>query len=129
TVLQAQSQEIPQCQAVAAPPRDAALRVDSLEVAHQQHPEVRPRRNRRPSLTGCVERCATIFHEAIESRFVQHPIQSLVERVSRRARQRACCHPHRSVSSTAPPQRHHLTSTRATLYITHCAIRTFSTSC
>lgn len=53
-----------------------AVRVDSLEVADHQHPEIRSRRNRRPTLNRRVVRAAEIFHEPIEPRLVQdliHP--------------------------------------------------------
>ena len=41
------AQEVPQAEAVRAPPGDAALAVDAFEVAHQQHPKIDARRDRR----------------------------------------------------------------------------------
>jgi hypothetical protein len=46
-LLEAQSQEAPQRQGIGGPPRNAALRIDALEVPDQQQPEVRARRQTR----------------------------------------------------------------------------------
>ena len=45
--VEAQAQEAAQRQRIGGPPRDAALRIDALEVPDQQQPEVGARRQTR----------------------------------------------------------------------------------
>ena len=40
------AQELPKAQRIGGAPRNPAFRIDALKVARQQHPEVRPRRQR-----------------------------------------------------------------------------------
>ena len=101
-----QAEELSKRQAVATAPGDPALRVDSLEVAHQQHPEIHARRNRRPTLNRRVVRAAELFHEPIEPRLVQHLIHPLVERVPGRPGQLRGRHPQPFLHSTSTTQRH-----------------------
>ena len=50
----AEAQKFTQRQAVGAAPFQPALTVDAFEVAHQQHPEIAPRRQRRPTTARCI---------------------------------------------------------------------------
>ena len=62
----AEPQELAQRQAVGAAPFQAALAVDALEVADQQHAEVAPRRQRWPPSAGGVVGRAQPLDEAVE---------------------------------------------------------------
>ena len=65
----------------------AVNRVQALEVAEQQHPEVAARRQTRPAHPVGVERGALALDEGIETRLVEDAIQSFVERVTSASRQ------------------------------------------
>ena len=82
-------QELPQAEAVGAPPGDAALAVDPLEVTHQQHAKVHARRNRwlAALLFLLVVPLATSFDPAIEVGFGQQSVEPLIKRMTRRLRQ------------------------------------------
>ncbi len=71
-----------------------ALRVDALEVADQQQPEVRARRQTRAAHRGRVERRALRFDERVEAVRVEHLIQSLIERMPTGDRQVVRGDPH-----------------------------------
>jgi hypothetical protein len=88
------AQELPQTEAVVAPPGDPPLAADPLEVAHQQHPKVDPRRNRRPArrAAGLVVRCAQRLHEPVEARFGQQLVELPVKGVTLRPRQTVMRH-------------------------------------
>ena len=79
--IQRNAQEFPQRKAVAAPPSDAALAVDVLEIADHQHPEIQPRRNARLAsllLLGVILLAAP-FDPFVELGLGQKLIQLLVE--------------------------------------------------
>lgn len=84
-LLDLQPQEHPQRQRVRAPPLQTPLRLDSLEVADEEHPEVHARRDGGPS--RLVERlevgCAELLHTRVELRLRQQLVELLVEPVTR----------------------------------------------
>ena len=86
-----QAEEGPQRQAVAAAPRDAALRVEALEVADEQHAEEHARRDRGAAAVA-VERLAQPLHVGVELGLGEQLVQSRIEGVAGRARQRARWH-------------------------------------
>jgi hypothetical protein len=53
---------------IGATPCDPSLRTDPFEVANEEHPEVHPWWNRRPTLLVCVERLAELLDGLIELR-------------------------------------------------------------
>jgi hypothetical protein len=53
-----QAQKAMQRQGISAPPGDFALRLQALELADEQHPEIAPRRDRRAANTILVVRLA-----------------------------------------------------------------------
>ena len=73
----------PQRQRIRAAPGDAALAIDVLEVADEEHAEVNPwRQARLPAGLGLfVERGAARFDPAVEAGFGEEFVQLLVERV------------------------------------------------
>jgi hypothetical protein len=75
------SQELPQRQAVGTAPFQAALAVDSFEVANQKHAEVAAGRQRRTTATRCVVRSAQPFDKAVKPGGDQLGLQSVVENV------------------------------------------------
>src|SRR5271166_1590964 len=81
-----QPQEIAQRERVRAPPCDAALAVDPLEIADHVHAEIPSRRQRRRAHPRRIIRLADLLHERVETGFPQQRLQPVVERVSRRAR-------------------------------------------
>jgi len=111
-IVHAQPQKTADGQRVGRTPRDAAFRVDALEVAEQQQPKVAAGRQARPSHPLRVEAPALRLDEPIEVVGVEQRIQSGVERMARRLRQ----------VSGDDPQRRLLTVSNA-----HCHAREFST--
>jgi hypothetical protein len=67
-------QELAQRQAVGAAPSDAALALQALEVADQQHPEIASWRNPRPPDTARVGRRAQGLDLAVEAGLVEQPV-------------------------------------------------------
>ena len=88
-LVQRNAQELPQAQAVGAPPGDAPLAVDALEVTDQQHAKVHARRNRwlAALLFLLVVLLATPFDPVIEVGFGQQGVELLIKRMTRRLRQ------------------------------------------
>ena len=86
-LLEAQSQEPAERQRIGGPPRNAALRVDALEIADQQQAEVGTRRQAGPAHLRRIERRALRFHEVVEPVLVEDLIQALIERVATGLRQ------------------------------------------
>jgi hypothetical protein len=74
---------LPQAQAVGAPPRDAALAGDILEVADQQHAKVHARRQAglAPFFFRGVIRFAAAFDPTIEVGLGQQLVEFLIERM------------------------------------------------
>ena len=62
-----------------------ALGIDAFEVANQQQPEVRPRRQTRAADCRRVEQCTLRFDERVKRMPVEYLIQSLIERMPARA--------------------------------------------
>ncbi len=60
---------MPATTGIGATPGDAALRIDPLEVAHQQQPEILPRLQRGPAVIFVVELDAERFDEWVEAAF------------------------------------------------------------
>ncbi len=83
-----QEQEVPQRQAVGTTPSDAALTIDPLEVADEQHPEVPSWRNRAAPTRG-IKGLTKILNKRIESGFVKQCVQLVVKDVLRNRRHRA----------------------------------------
>ena len=80
------AQEGPQGQAVRTTPRDAAFGVDALEIADQQHAEVDPRRNARPTDGVVVELRAEPLGEVVEPSLGEELVELAVERMPRSSR-------------------------------------------
>jgi hypothetical protein len=86
-LLKSQAEEAAQRERISGPPRDAAFRVDALEVPDQQQPEIRAWRQARPSHARRVERRALGLHKCVERVRVEDVIQSLVKGVPSSGRQ------------------------------------------
>ncbi len=86
-LLEPQTKEAAQGQGIGAPPRDPAFRIDALEVADQQQPEVGAGRQTRPPDRDGVERGALRLDERVEVVRVEDLVQSLIERMPAGARQ------------------------------------------
>jgi hypothetical protein len=84
-LLEPQAQKAAQRQRVGGAPRDAALRINPLEVADQQQPEDVPgRRLGRPSLAWNGAYCVSTNSSTVG---IEHLIEPLVERVPASRRQ------------------------------------------
>src|ERR1700744_3518016 len=81
------TEEAAQTEAVGTTPGDAALAVDPLEVADQEHAEIDARRNRIPAHVVGVMRPAQRFDMAIEARVAKEAIELVVEDVAGGLRQ------------------------------------------
>ena len=101
-IFQAEPQKVAQCEGVRGTPRDAALRVDALEIANQEQPELDSRRQAWPAHRVGVERRTLRFGELVESMLAQQLIQSGVERVTRRRREIRRGDPHPRLSVAFP---------------------------
>jgi hypothetical protein len=95
---QRDAEEVAQRQRIRRTPRDAALRVDALEVANQQQADIDPRRQPRSAHLLGVERRTLRFREVVKSTLTQQLIQSRVERVTRGCREVRHRHPHGRLS-------------------------------
>ena len=121
--LQPDPQKTPQRQRVRRPPRHPALRVQSLEIPHQQQPEVHPRSQTRPPHLLRLEPPAPLLHEAVRTRLFQQLIQSLIERMSCRSRQIARGHPDLFLSLPLFPCSHRHAAILQPLSLPHKLIR------
>ncbi len=101
-----QAQELPQRQAVGAPPLDPALRIDAFEIADQVHPEVPPRRDRRRPHPRRVIGRAQLLGKTIEIGVDQNPLKPIIENVARRPRHLRPRHHQFTLSIPLPSQRH-----------------------
>ena len=81
-----QLQELPKTQRVTHPPGDPTLRILPLEEPEQKQPEIPARHQSRTPYPLRVEARAFLLHETVESRFLQNPVQPIVERMPRRSR-------------------------------------------
>ena len=115
-LVERNAQERSQAQAVGTAPGDAALAVDPLEVAHQQHAEVHARRNGGLAafLFGGVVLPAATFDPAVEAGFGQQLVELAIKGMPRRFRQTTGHHKqgvlplplpatHRHRASSVPP--------------------------
>ena len=104
--MQLDVQVLPKAQRIGGPPRNRAFRIETFEVAEQQHPEVAARRQTRPADSVGVELRALLLDEGIEAGLVEHAIQAFVERVACAARQLAAGDPHRRLPLVAAAPAH-----------------------
>ena len=108
-------EKLPQAQRIGGTPGNRTFRVEALEVANQQHPEVAARCQTWPTDPVGIELGALLLDEGIEARLVENTIQAFIERVARAARQIRTGHPHRPL----PPP---------TAALAHCHEQKCSTS-
>ena len=85
-------QKLPQGQRIGDPPVDAALRAQTLEVAHHQHAKVDPGRDARPAARIGVVGGAQLLDKVVEAMRCQDLIELFVKWMPRRLRQRAGLH-------------------------------------
>ena len=64
--VEAQSQEAAERKGIGGAPRDPTLGIDAFEIANQQQPEVRPRRQTRAADRRRVERRTLRFDERVK---------------------------------------------------------------
>ena len=83
-LLEAQAQKAAQRERVGGAPRDAALRINPFDVADQQQPEIRARRQTRAADRCGVKHDTSGFDELVETVRVQDVIQPLIERMPAR---------------------------------------------
>lgn len=84
-LVEPEPQEIAQRQRIRRAPGDAALRVNALEIANQQQPEIDARWQARPTHLR-IKSGALGFREVIEDVFAQQLIQAPIKRVTRGCR-------------------------------------------
>src|SRR5580704_16193850 len=87
------AQKFARAEAVGRAPRDAAFRIDALEVTQQLHPEVRSRSDRRTARTALVVLPADRFDAMIKLLRVQNRVEPLVKYVPRSRDDLARRHP------------------------------------
>lgn len=80
-------QELSQRERIAAPPGNAPLRADPLEVADQQHAKVHARRHRRPALPLRIIRLAQCLDVPIKAALAQERVELVIKHMPRRPRQ------------------------------------------
>ena len=83
-LVEAQPQDATEREGIGGPPRDAALRIDPLDIPDHQQAEVRARGQTRASQLRGVERRALRFDERVDPMLVEYLIQPLVERLPAR---------------------------------------------
>ena len=81
--VQSVAQELPQAEAVGGLQRNPSLRLETHQVAQQQHPEIHARRQRRPAQSLIVEAAANAFDKVVEAGLVEHLGELLEERCRR----------------------------------------------
>ena len=91
--LQLEPEEAPYTQRVCRAPSDAPLRIETFEISEKQHPEIAPRRQAWTANLASIEPLAERLDVPVEVGFVQHLIQSRVERVGGTSRQVFRGHP------------------------------------
>ena len=129
-LVQRDVQKLPQAQRIRRPPRDRPFRVQALEVAEQQQPEVAPRRQTRPADPVGVELRALTLDKGVETRLVENTIQAFVERVTPAPRQIRARYPHRRLPR-APAALAHCHGQKCSTQDSACRSlsRTFTTAC
>jgi hypothetical protein len=83
-LVRRQPEEVAQAQRIRQAPRDPAVAVDALEVAHEQRPKVVPRRQARPAHHRMVEARAHLLGVPIEAVLPQHAVERPIERMAGR---------------------------------------------
>ena len=99
----AKTQEHSQRETVGTAPLQPAFAVDPFEIAHQQHTEVAPRRQRRATTPRRVEGRALAFHEGVDVDPEQHRLRFVVEDVAWRSRHLRPRHQHLCLKPVAVP--------------------------
>jgi hypothetical protein len=139
-IVHRQTQKTADRQRIHGPPRDPAFRVDALEVAEQQQPEVATGRQARSSHRRRIETLTELLDEPIKAVGIQQRIQPRVERMARRLRQVRGDDPQRrllAVSNAHGHMRHCSTTARfwlmieSTIFATggQQPVPTFTTGC
>lgn len=72
----------PQTQAVGHAPGDPSLAIDAFEESDQQQVEVHAGSQRQTANLGGIELGAPLLAELVEACGLQHPLQSLIKRMS-----------------------------------------------
>ena len=85
-LVQRQPQETADRERIGRAPGNAAFRVEALEVADQQQPEVAPRRQARPPHDRGIEAATQVFDEPIEIVGIEDGTEPHVERMTGRLR-------------------------------------------
>jgi hypothetical protein len=80
-LIQRNAQKAPQAQRVLQPPRNAALRLDALEIPNHQRPEINPRRQSGTTQILGVKPGTQLLDERIESLAIEDLVQPNIERV------------------------------------------------
>ena len=124
-----QPQEVAQRERVRAPPHNAAFAVDAFEIADHVHAEIPPRRQRRRAHPRRVVGLAHLFHERVEPGLLQQLLQTVVERVSRRARHLRPRRHQVVLNPLGPPHRHRKSPCRSTSTAENQPCPTSSTGC
>jgi hypothetical protein len=93
SVRQHHTEKLAQGKRISCPPGDRTLRIQALEIADQQEPEVTARRQSGPAIVR-IEPLAEPFDERVEVMIVENLIQSCVERVRGGAWQISCVATH-----------------------------------
>jgi len=81
--IQSITQVLTETQRISHPPSDTTFRIDTLEVAHQHQPEVRARRQRRPSIVIRIEPRALTLAELVKLLAVQQPVRLFIKWMTR----------------------------------------------
>jgi hypothetical protein len=86
-VRERDAEKLSQRERIAAPPGNAPLRADPLEVADQQHAKVHARRHRRPALPLRIIRLAQCLDMPIKAALAQERVELVTKHMPRRPRQ------------------------------------------
>ena len=105
-IAEPSAQKLPQAQRVGTAPGDAAFRINSFEVADQQHPKVHPRHDSGPTHHRGIELPAGVFNKPVKPIAFQHPVDPFVEHVSFRPRQFLGRDPQRFLALLFPSHAH-----------------------
>ena len=102
----AELEELPQRQGIGTAPADAALGIDALEVADQEHAEIPARRDGPAAEFFGVEGRTELFEEAVKCFLVQELLQPLVKDMPLTLGQLIIDQPH-ALLLCLPPTRTH----------------------
>ena len=125
-LVEGNTQELPQRKAVRTPPGDAALAIQVLEVADQEHAEVHTRRNAglAPLLLLGVILLAAPLDPIVEMGLRQQLIQLLIKRVAGRLGQLRRRNKQCFLPLLAPSHRHEISLPASMKYRRHVQIVT-----